>query len=420
MSQTIEVPTSTNYAKPHRPMPVYLFNLIGGVLEHAGINGKIDATAILGRARSRTGLTDFGGAFAIEAFGVLIHSINREAQLTPLGRLIQRTRLLDSMIARLQMVDFLRSNPQISVTPLNKVMLIAGLQRTGTTLLQRLLASHPMVRGVTAIEAFDPVGSLRDIKIGSRSARRRASMHVKALSYLAPDFKTIHPVDESEPEEDVMLLDLSFMSQAPEAMMHVPSYANWLEQQDHRPVYGEFKKTLQLLQSNQPQKHWVLKSPHHMEYLDVVLECFPDATIIETHRDPRKTMPSFCSMVAHSHGIFSDRVNATQIANHWVRKVKRMMRKSIEVRTKNQENFHDISYYDLTERPLDTLASLYERVGIEFDVEARVEAQKCLDRNPQNKFGKHRYQLSDFDLDDARAEEEFGFYRTHYQIPVES
>ena len=216
-----------------------------------------------------------------------------------------------------------------------------------------------------------------------------------------------------------MLLDLGFMSQAPEAMMHVPSYASWLEEHDHRPVYRDFKKMLQLLQHRQPEKHWVLKSPHHMEYMDVVLEQFPDATIIETHRDPRKTMPSFCSMVSHSHGIFSDTVNPRQIADHWVRKVKRMIQNSMKMRTLHRDNFHDISYYDLTEKPLETLASLYERVGIAFNEEAKLEAQRCLDRNPKDRFGQHRYTMRDFGLDEDRIEREFGFYRSYFGIPEE-
>jgi len=108
------------------------------------------------------------------------------------------------------------------------------------------------------------------------------------------------------PEEDVLLLDMSFMSQSAEATMRVPTYARWLEEQDHTPAYAYLRKLMQLLLWQQPAKRWVLKSPHHMEYLDVILRVFPEATIVQTHRDPRKTMASFTSMVCHGAGVFSD------------------------------------------------------------------------------------------------------------------
>ena len=230
----------------------------------------------------------------------------------------------------------------------------------------------------------------------------------------------IHPVDQFEPEEDVMLLDLSFMSQAPEAMMRVRSYAAWLERQDHSAAYAHFRKTLQLFQTKEPHKHWVLKSPHHMEYLDVVRRALPEAIVVETHRDPQQTMPSFCSMVAHSHGIFSDNVDVEASCRHWTRKVKRMMQQSIDVREQNANgNFLDISYGDIVERPFDALSLIYESVGIEFDAEARIYAQQRLDNNPQNRYGRHKYHLSDFGLDDGEIEREFSFYRDKYNIPIE-
>jgi hypothetical protein len=90
-------------------------------------------------------------------------------------------------------------------------------------------------------------------------------------------------VEFDAPEEDVLLLDISFMSQAPEATMHVPSYAAWLEQQDNTPAYAYLRRLMQLLSWQRPAENWVLKSPHHMEYIDTVLDVFPDATIVQTH-----------------------------------------------------------------------------------------------------------------------------------------
>lgn len=420
MSKASRAQTSLGGFRPYRPSSIKLINRIGELSRSFGLGSTINTSKLLDQAQRRTGLRDFDGEYAISALKVLVDSINAEAQLTPLGQLIQRRRLLNALIVRLRIGDFLRKNPEVLERPPDRVILIAGLQRTGTTLLQRLIASHPQFHGITAAEAFDPVAAVSDSAKDIGAARRQARLYEKALSYLAPDFRKIHPVEMSAPEEDVLLLDLSFMSQAPEAMMHVPSYSSWLEKQDHGPVYTHFHKTLRVLQSSRPRRHWVLKSPHHLEYLDVVLKHFPDAMIVQTHRDPRKTMPSFCSMVAHSFGIFSDRVNTNEIAAHWLRKVKRVMQKSLEVRAINPDRFYDISYYDLTARPMEVLSRLWKRMGIEFgDVEQR-SAQQCLSENPKDRFGRHEYQLRDFGLDVSGIEREFGSYRAMFDIPIES
>ena len=410
---------SSSFIQPYRPFSIKLLNALGELGRSIGLSTAIDATALVERARRKTGLSDFDGDDAIDALNVLVDSINAEAHLTPIGQAIQRRRLLSALITRLQIREYLQANEEIVERPLNKVLIIAGLQRTGTTLLQRLIASHPRFRGIIAAEAFDPVAAVTNDRKSVRAANRRAGMYEKALSFLAPDFKLVHPVSVSAPEEDVLLLDLSFMSQAPEAMMRVPSYSKWLETQDHGVAYAHFCQVLQLLQFAQPEKNWVLKSPHHMEYLDAVLEQFPKATIIQTHRDPRKTMPSFCSMVAHGMGIFSDRVAVRELTAHWIRKVKRMMQKSIDIRERQPSRFFDISYYDLMSRPLDVLSELWDYVGVDFNDSARKAARLCLSENPKDRFGKHRYQLSDFGLDSVSIEREFGFYREKYNIPIE-
>ena len=397
-----------------------LLNRFGELGRRMGFGESIDTSRLLDRARRETGLQDFDGDYALDALNELVDSINKEAQLTPLGQVIQHRRLLSALIARMRIQDFIRSDRKVLDRPLNKVILIAGLQRTGTTLLQRLIASHPQFRGVTAVEAFDPVGAVTGLTKDVRAANRQAWLYEKALSYLEPGFKKIHPVKRSAPEEDVLLLDLNFMSQAPEAMMCVPSYSGWLEKQDHGPAYAHFHKTLQMLQSVKQRQHWVLKSPHHLEYLDVVLKHFPDATIVQTHRDPRKTMPSFCNMVAHSFGIFSDRVETGEIADHWIRKVRRMLQKSLEVRAIEPDRFYDVSYYDLKERPLKILAGLWNRLGVEFGEIERKSAEQCLAANQKDRFGRHEYQLSEFGLDVCTIESEFGAYRAQFDIPVES
>ena len=317
--------TSTDYERPHRPLPVRVLNTLGGSSGRSGPSRRLDVDALLEHARRKTGLADFGDDGHAEALHVLVDSINEEARLTATGRLLQKSRLAGALVQRLRIEDLLRRHPEIREIELGTIILVTGLQRTGTTLLHRLLNSHPAIRGLSGSEVLDPVpaGGMRGRAAVAR--RLRPLLVQRAISYLSPEFMAVHAVDHAGPEEDVMLLDLNFMSQAPEAMMHVPGYSRWLEEQDHTRAYAYFRTILKILCWQRPGSPWVLKTPHHMEYMDIVLKTFPDATIVQTHRDPRKALPSFCSMVAHGRGIFSDVVDPAEIARHWCRKTRRMV-----------------------------------------------------------------------------------------------
>ena len=412
--------TSTDYGNPHRPIPVRIFNRIGRAGRRFGLSGPLDVDALTGYAQRKTGLTDLGDEGCLRALKVLVDSINEEAELTTTGQLIQRSRLAGALIHRLRIEDLLKRHPEIHDIDLGTIVMVTGLQRTGTTLLQRLLNSHPAIRGVSGAEALDPV-SAADPKGRKHAARRRRAAIAKtAISYLAPQFMAIHPIDHKEPEEDVLLLDLTFMSQSAEAMMHVPSYSRWLEEQDHTRSYEYLRLVLKVLCWQRPGSAWVLKTPQHMEYLDVFLRVFPEATIVQTHRDPRKALASFCSMVAHGRGIFSDFVDPNEIGRHWQRKNARMVQRAMQAREDAKAHrFIDVSYYDLVADPIAELRRICRRARIGFDHGAEREAARCMEANPQNRFGRHIYRMSDFGLSEQIVDEAFAPYRKKHAIPFE-
>lgn len=412
--------TGNQYHKPYRPLPIALFNRAGKVAEKLGMLGDLNTDQLMANARRKSGLDDYGDPWFRQPLSVLVDAINQQANLTPLGKLIQKNRLEAALVVRLRVQQLLKEHPEILDINLGKMVIIAGLQRTGTTTLHRLLAADPQMRALLSWEALNPL-PLPNEKYGDPKKRiAMARTAEKGLAYLAPEFFAIHPVEHDAPEEDVLLLDLSFMSQSPEATLHVPSYASWLEAQDHTPAYEYLRTLLKILTWQRPAANWVLKTPHHMEYLDVILKVFPDATIVQTHRDPQKTTGSFCSMVSHGRGVFSDQVDAREVAQHWMRKVNRLMQLSIEVRERaNNQRFVDVSYYDLLEDPIAQVARIYKAAGLPFDQRAAEAAEATSKRNVQNRYGKHVYHLKDFGLTREDIEQQTAFYRRRYGIPYE-
>ena len=412
--------TSTDYENPYRPIPVRLFNRLGSAGRRLGPSGRLEVNALLGAAQRKIGLSDFGDNGFLRALEVLVDSINGEARLTPTGRVIQKSRLIGALVYRLRIEDVIRRHPEIDSIDLPSVIMVTGLQRTGTTLLQRSLNSLPGVRGISGGEGLVPVPATDTSKPVEGLRRRRAALAEKTISYLAPDFMTIHQIDPSEPEEDVLLLDLDFMSQSAEATMRVPTYSRWLEGQDHTSAYEYFRRVLKVLCWQRPAGGLVLKTPQHLEYLDVFLKVFPDATVAQTHRDPRVAVASFCSMVAHSYGIFSDDVDPSEIGMHWCAKTQRMVDTAMQIRAETDTGrFADVSYYDLLEDPLAEVRRICELAGIGFDSGAERAATRYLEANPQNRFGTHNYRLADFGLSEQVIDEAFAAYRQTHAISFE-
>ncbi|MEQ9425758.1 MAG: sulfotransferase [Cyclobacteriaceae bacterium] len=383
--------------KPVRlPLPIRLWNTFGSV-----VPSNLSRDALMKAASNETGLTDFGDEFFIEPLDVLLTSIQEEARLHRFGKFVIRKRMIGLLTNRLKAQHFFKMHPEILDIELEPPIVIAGLQRTGTTFLQRLLAIHPNLRPLLSWEALNPAPFLNWQRRENDPRLKESKKAVEGLKYINPKFFAIHPIEYDVPEEEILLLDISFMSTVAEATMHVPTYSDWLVKQDHTPAYEYMKKLLQLLtwQKTNNSKRWVLKTPHHLEYLDVLRKVFPGCTIIQTHRDPLITVPSLCSMIWHGRFIFSNDVDATDIGRHWFAKIQRMVEESTEFRSSVQsEGFIDLDYKDLIAEPISAVQGIFSKTGLVVDDELITSLDSALKSNHVKKYGTHRYELKDFGL----------------------
>jgi hypothetical protein len=411
--------TSTDYQKPYRPLPIKTFNSLGGQLKRVRLETSLKMESLLDAARRETKLSDFGQPAFDEPLSALLTAMEEEAELHPFGRLIARKRLIGILANRLRLTEFTKEHPGVLAQELPPVIIICGLQRTGTTLLHRLLAADRRMRALLSFEAIKPVPVSRDSEIDHKERMQFAKRAERALLYMAPDFFAIHPVEALAPEEDVLLLDHGFMSTVPEAMMRVPSYAAWVEQNDNTPAYELHIALLKVLLWQKPAPCWVLKSPHHLEFLDIVFELFPRLTIVQTHRDPAVTLPSFCSMLAHSRGVFSDRVDPREVGEHWLRKTARIASRGLEVRKRvGDDHFIDIYYDELMRDPMSQVERIYAKAKMELGPGARKQIEASRKVNVQHRYGVHRYSLEDFGLSRDAVHEAYRGYLSHFDIPI--
>lgn len=410
--------TPTDYARPHRPLPVRLADGAARLARTPGPFAPLDVDELMARARGTARLDDYGDEWFVGALRALAESINAEACLTPVGMAIARRRLQAALVTRLRAEALLRRHPEIAERNIGHVLLVTGLQRTGTTTLQRLIAADPAVRAVLSWEALNPVPLPGDR--GDRRRKRQARLAARVLGYLSPAFQAVHPVAPDAPEEDILLLDVSFMSQSPEATMHVPGYAAWLERQDHARAYAYWHRLLQILDWQRPGTVRVLKTPNHLEHLDLILRQLPQATVVQTHRDPRVAVISFCSMVAHGRGLLSDRVDPRAIGAHWVPRIRRMVARASEARDgAGDARFVDVSYPDLLDDPIAELRRIYDAAGLPLGDEALRRARAVVAANRQHRYGRHVYTAASFGLDPDAIDRWFEGYRERYGVETE-
>ncbi len=410
--------TSTDYANPYRPWPIKLFNKLPAIRPDAAI---FHPDKLISYARKKTGETEWSDAPLAEPLEHLCRAIVDEANLSMFGRVVQETRLKTLLVNRLRLDALMRTNPEILAQPTPDVILIAGLARTGTTLLHRTLAADPDARSLASWEALNPAPFPNENSENPTARIKRGESATGFIKWLAPDFSAVHPVSPLEPEEDILLLDLAFMSQTAEAVMNVPSYSAWLEQQDHRPAYAYLRDVLKTLNWISQGKYWTLKTPHHSEQLAAIMDIFPEATLIQTHRDPMATLASCCSLMAHSQALSTDAVNPHAIGQHWLRKVARMAEQAEKARQNNPDRqIIDIHYRDLLAAPKSIIASIYEARGTSLSGPSEAAIDASLARPRPHAARRHAYHLSDFGLTPQDIEQTFAPYCKQYEIPRES
>lgn len=385
-----------------KPFWLSALNAVWGITYPLGTEIKLNKDSLIKSARKNTGLNDLGKDFWDEPLERMLESINKESRLHPIGRFISKKRLENLLSVRLRAEDYFKKHPEILKQDLYPVNVIIGLQRTGTTKLHRMLASDPQTRALLSWEAINPAPMNGDIKTGAERIKM-AKMSEKALKIMSPGFFAIHPVEHLAPEEDVLLLDVSFLSTTPEAITHVPSYATWLEKTDQSIAYEYAVKLMKLLQWQRPAKQWVLKTPHHLEFLDLADKYFEDVQFIWTHRNVQEAIPSFLSMVAYSRAMFSNEVAVQVVARHWVEKIGYMLQRAMDYREKNNhsQKFIDVAYEDLVADSQMVMKRIYNNRGMEITSELQQIFENAEKINQKGKYGIHNYNLADFGIDES-------------------
>jgi hypothetical protein len=396
-------------------------NAGGRVLGRAGLRRpSLDRESLDAAARRRTGLDDFGDWAFDEALDRLLESYERESRLTTLGRISARE-LVVSLLENLLYVERERKQtPAIVDEPVREPVFIVGLPRTGTTLLHGLMSEDPANRVPRTWEVMYP-SRFPSTADGMEQARRLTATRLGWANRLAPSFRKIHPIAPDLPQECIAITAQVFMSIQFHTTHDVPSYEDWFERNSQALAYAFHRRLLQHLQARRRCGRWVLKAPGHLFALEALLAEYPDARIVQTHRDPLRVVASMASHATVLRRAFSDHADPEQIATDWSRRWSDALKSFLTVRDRNDaRRFLDIAYDDIESRPLDVVERIYAFLDWPFTEEARSAMQRFLDANPKNKHGVHRYSLAEYGLSSETELDRYADYCKRFDIAVQA
>jgi hypothetical protein len=347
------------------------FNSAGGLLEKGlplrrgdAISRRLwplDGDALCARARKRARFSDFGDPAVESRLSVLVNSIEREADLHPLGRFLARAHLGALLETRLHLERSWQQSQALNRERVERPIFITGMPRSGSTFLQELLAQDAANRAPLVWEIMSPLPA----------GRRRRIWHAAACLWwfrrMAPGADSVHPIRAKMPHECVAIHSYTLLSREFLTSFRAASYESFLDEVDFSPAYVWQKKFLQYLQSQGSKRQWILKAPDHVYSLEALLRVFPDAIVVQTHRDPLEVLESSSRLVEVVQRVFARPQDDRALGIHEARSLAEGMDRITRFREQHPElagRFLDVKYGDLVSDPLQTVRRIYRQLGL--------------------------------------------------------
>jgi hypothetical protein len=398
-------------------------NLFGDIVGGADRLVDLDGDALLALARSSTGLDEVGEAAWpgwTETYQRMARSLDQESRLHLLGRVTTRAEVLRVLQTWLQLQACWAAEPAIALRAVDAPLFVVGPPRTGTTILFELLALDPQLRAPLAWEALHPLRTPAEALAFSESEQ-------EFWADIDPEFMTMHELASSLPCECVHFLSYDFAGPYWSMLFDTPSFTGWqlehLESVDR--VYRLHRRMLQTFEQRRPAApgtRWLLKSPGHLSTLPALFAQYPDARVIQTHRDPRRFIASLVSLLSVLRYMRSDDVDVAALGETMEMTYQFFLEQLIAQRTDGTvpaDQVADIHFLDLMQAPAASVRRAYDALGLPWPDRHDERIERYLVAKPKAKHGAHEYTFADVGLDEAHVRASFANYVAHFGITEE-
>jgi Sulfotransferase family len=380
----------------------------------------LSVSTLLENARVATGLTDFGDEWFMGPLTKLVESVNAEAGLIS-PESSAGARIQSALADRLQLEQYFKDHPLAADEKIDLACAIIGLPRTGSTMVHRLLSETPKFTALWWWETAFPFPLTGETPADPKPRQDAAKGMVDWLLTEWPDFESIDPMDAMAINEEVVLLDRTFLSTTYDSMMPIHSYGHWQAEQDHAPAIRDLYRFMQVIQHQrvargEPRRPWVFKTPHHMlGALSGLLSIFPDVKLIMTHRDVAQVLPSYCSMCASLSINSSTTYRKENQGAHWTKRFKDGLERLEAIRAALPAGqIIDVRYEETVSDPMGTAQRLMEALGQGFDETDRAACETTIAANNREARPRHKYNAADFGLTSEDIASDFAFYHGRY------
>jgi hypothetical protein len=372
------------------------------------------ADALLALARRHSGLGDFGTTEFLDPLRRLLAACGDEASLSLVGRMATRWDAVRFLTNLLRLRDAELRDPGILRQPIERPIFITGLPRSGTTFLHRLLLEDPDNRAPLVWQTIYPYPPGR----GRDTRPTRVARQLRAFERLAPEFRGLHPLDATSPQECSEITAHVFRSLRFDSNYRIPSYRHWLDQAGHEPAYRFHRRFLQHLQNQASGGRWVLKCPDHLFSLDAIRTVYPDARLVFVHRDPVKVLLSVAKLTEVLRRPFTRRLDPHEIGRQesarWLEGTQRMIAAGDDAGL--PEPVHHVHHTALVADPVGTVAALYRQFGLAPAPGMPAAVERYISHRPNGGYGPRHYRFEDHGLDAGVEREKFRGYIRHFGI----
>jgi hypothetical protein len=376
----------------------------------------VDTERVMKLAERINGLDDYGGGDMLKRLEETMESV-LQVDWNALGRFGLRYIFNWHLGNRLRLVELLKQHPNVLEIPIERPVIITGLFRTGTTYLHNVLAADPESRAARTWELAHPVGRKRDLMGDEKWRRWRGSHEVAMDDIMVPDQAEAHRVTVDAWEEDFFLLENDMAIMKLFVGFGDYRYAMRMLDWDMVEPYQWHKKQLQVLWAHRSAARWLLKCPWHLWNLEALLTVYPDACVVQTHRDLVDTIGSQCSLSARIASKFQRSLDLHDVGRFWLEYSRIGIDRGLKARAAFPDaQIYDVRLSDLQVRPLQTVQEIYERLGLPFDEHLAVKLSARIAEEPTAQLGEHDYDIADYGLTEAGIKNVFTGYRERFGV----
>ncbi len=384
---------------------------------------EISVESVLKQAREQSDVPLYEEADFLQRMGDYIENVNLESKLSQMGKITAFNFIVNAVVQRSRLEALYLAHPEIDEIEIVRPLIIAGLPRSGTTNMLNLIAADDRLRSLRYWESLEPIPSQATLSgEGSDDRYDNCVNQLATMNSMMPLFSSMHDLQVESIHEEIELQWLDFGTMMCGTVVDVPNWFDWYIGNRRQEHYDFLKRVLKALQWLRGPQQWVLKSPQHLAFLPELVQTFPDATFVVTHRDPVSIFTSWITMLAYTSRMRLDPVDLGDIVAH-ARRIQDSLLQGLvrDAQVLPEAQTKHVYFHEYMADNMGVLGEIYDLAGIGLDAAARAAIDQYIEDHPRGRSGKVEYDLEgQFGIQREDLYRDFAYYLDAFPVQREA